>query len=72
MKHYGIGETDIVPCRAQGDDDCEQVSVELHHIIYRSQGGTDEVENLIPVCRHCHELAHAKKLTVEYLQERVC
>lgn len=61
-KHYNIGEQDIVRCKV-----CGQIAADIHHIVYRSQGGTDDIENLIELCRKCHDLAHAKKLTEEQL-----
>jgi len=30
-----------------------------HHIIFRSQGGGDEDENLISLCQSCHYEAHS-------------
>jgi hypothetical protein len=32
--------------------------IDLHHIIHRSQGGTDDPSNLGPLCRECHEKHH--------------
>lgn len=32
--------------------------LEVHHIKYRSQGGTDELNNLITLCAHCHAEKH--------------
>lgn len=32
-----------------------------HHIIYRSNGGTDKADNLITVCSDCHTSANHKK-----------
>jgi len=32
--------------------------LEVHHIIYRSQGGTDDVNNLITLCHECHQGVH--------------
>lgn len=32
--------------------------LEAHHIIYRSQGGSDEAENLITLCHTCHKGVH--------------
>lgn len=32
----------------------------VHHIIPRSAGGTDSEENLLVVCRSCHERIHHK------------
>lgn len=33
-----------------------------HHIIFRSQGGSDTEENLITLCVRCHAKAHGVKL----------
>ena len=41
-------------------DDKEQV-LKVHHIIYRSKGGTDRPENLITLCSKCHTPANHKK-----------
>ena len=32
--------------------------LEVHHIIYRSKGGSDEEDNLITLCHTCHKGAH--------------
>lgn len=61
-KHYNIGDQDILLCKV-----CGQIVADIHHIVYRSQGGTDDISNLIQLCRHCHEQAHKKILTKEYL-----
>jgi len=37
---------------------CGAEAVDRHHIIYRSRGGTDEDENLIDLCRSCHDTVH--------------
>jgi len=29
-----------------------------HHIIFKSQGGEDTMENLVTLCGHCHGLRH--------------
>lgn len=38
--------------------------LEVHHIIYRSQGGTDDEHNLITLCADCHAAIHAGKITL--------
>jgi 5-methylcytosine-specific restriction endonuclease McrA len=44
----------------------------VHHIIYRSQGGTHEVENLITLCQEHHDTVHSnKKLFQPMCQEIV-
>lgn len=32
--------------------------LEIHHIIFRSQGGSDDAENLITLCHTCHKALH--------------
>lgn len=32
--------------------------LEAHHIIYRSQGGSDTMENMVCLCFTCHALVH--------------
>lgn len=39
-----------VLCGRQGND--------FHHVIFRSQGGKDVPENLVVLCRNCHDKAH--------------
>jgi 5-methylcytosine-specific restriction endonuclease McrA len=34
---------------------------EIHHIIFRSQGGAGTDDNGVCVCHRCHELAHKLK-----------
>ena len=38
--------------------------LEVHHIVYRSQGGTDDENNLITLCEDCHSGVHDGKLTI--------
>lgn len=63
LKHFGYGEQDWTPCER-----CGKTSIEVHHIIYRSQGGPDDITNLCGLCRECHDLAHAEKLSKTELQ----
>lgn len=34
----------------------------VHHIRYRSRGGTNRPENLATVCKSCHEHIHGHKI----------
>lgn len=40
---------------------CGDHGSQCHHIIYRSQGGPDDVGNLILLCAVCHARAHSSK-----------
>lgn len=53
----------------------KHVRLEIHHIIFRSLGGTDGERNLITLCEKCHKLVHdgiliitkiPKKLNLKY------
>ena len=37
---------------------CGAPAVEIHHIVFRSHCGTSDLDNLIVLCRDCHERAH--------------
>jgi len=57
LKHYGYGEQDIILC-----EECGDVAVDIHHKVFKSNGGSDEVENLTALCRNCHEIAHGLRM----------
>ncbi len=40
--------------------------LEVHHIVYRSQGGSDEESNLITLCHTCHKDLHNGKITPKF------
>lgn len=43
-----------------------------HHIIFKSQGGNDSVENLITLCLHCHRtLIHNGKLFISKIDGEI-
>lgn len=51
---------------------CGAQATEVHHIVFRSQLGKSNLENLACLCRECHMMAHgihAKEIRA-YLQER--
>ena len=39
--------------------------LEVHHIVYRSQGGTDDENNLITLCEDCHKAIHNGTLILD-------
>ena len=41
-----------------GDD----LGVQVHHIVFRSQGGKHDPENLVCLCPDCHGAVHARRL----------
>ncbi len=49
---------------------CKKVKLEVHHIIFRSNGGSDEAENLITLCKHCHDSIHDGSLVLNLKGKR--
>ena len=43
----------------------KQCTLEVHHIIFRSNGGSDEPDNLITLCRQCHRDLHLEKISLK-------
>lgn len=42
----------------------KHIRLEVHHIIFRSQGGTDDENNLITLCEDCHSEIHSGKIVL--------
>lgn len=40
----------------------KDIKLEVHHIVFRSQGGSDEESNLITLCHTCHKDLHGEKI----------
>lgn len=50
-------------CRRCGEQDKDKLH--LHHVVYRSQLGGHDEDNLVTICSECHRLIHDKKVTVK-------
>lgn len=49
-------------CRGCGKDmDWGYEWMDVHHIVKRGDGGSDNLENLILLCRDCHNKQHPEK-----------
>ena len=58
LDHHGYGLEDIIPC-----EKCRAVAVDIHHIELKGMGGDpskDRIDNLIALCRLCHDKEHGK------------
>ena len=53
LDYFGYGEQDYIPSEVSG-----KRAVDVHHLVFRSHGGSDEIENLIALTREEHDLAH--------------
>ena len=69
MQHFSYGEQDIVLCEV-----CSCVACDVHHIEIKGIGGNseaDHVDNLIGLCRPCHDIAHGKVAGKELSKEQL-
>lgn len=73
FQHFWYDFDQVIECEC-----CNEMAVEIHHIIYRSFFGKnkkhlqDVIENLIALCRDCHSKAHGSEewFTKWELQEK--
>lgn len=49
-------------CRGKHKDS----RLEVHHIIFRSNGGSDDQENLITLCHTCHKALHGGRINPDF------
>jgi len=65
FNYFSYGIQDSIPCEICGSN-----CADVHHIDPRKMGGSktkDYIENLIGLCRDCHDFAEAGKTTKENL-----
>jgi hypothetical protein len=64
--YFCIDQCDFVACEI-----CGNKAVDIHHIDARGMGGSDkdQIENLMAVCRFCHETFGDKKQFKQYLKD---
>ena len=55
-----------IPCEICGWD---KTGRDLHHILEVSNGGTNEIDNLISVCPNCHRSIHTNVITKEEIDK---
>lgn len=56
LKFWGFGEQDLVPSEYSG-----LRAENIHHLIFKSQGGPDEIWNLMAITGEEHDRVHAPK-----------
>ncbi len=68
LKHFGYTIADFIPCES-----CGAKAVDIHHIKARGMGGSKEmdcIENLMALCRYCHDKMGDIKSERDYLVEK--
>ena len=53
---------DNYKCQICGE---KQAKLEVHHIRFRSQGGSNSMDNLVVLCSECHSKVHSGELTFD-------
>ncbi len=64
-RYFDIGLDDAPVCQYCNKNRL----VDVHHLVFRSQNGKDNIDNLIGLCRTCHTEAHNNKEFNEQLKE---
>ena len=59
-------------CKELAHNECElcyarDTKLDVHHIVPIEKGGTDDQDNLICLCRHCHQTIHAGNKYYNYM-----
>lgn len=68
LDYFGYLGSDYIPCEV-----CGGVAVDIHHIKCRGMGGSlgcDCIENLMALCRSCHESYGDRVNYVEFLNSK--
>ncbi len=52
-------------CCQQCKGKSKEQRLEVHHIIFRSQQGSDEQTNLLTLCKTCHDALHTGTITLK-------
>jgi len=67
LQAMGYDVTDFIPCEV-----CQSKAVDIHHIEARGMGGSktaDTIENLMALCRACHNEYGDKTQHKDWLKE---
>ena len=69
LKHFDLGEQDFIFCEYSYIKLGAMIrSADLHHIIYRSHGGCDTINNIIALSRDIHNKAHSEQISKSELE----
>ena len=58
---------DNYTCQCCGKKNCR---LEVHHIVFRRNGGSDSLENLITLCEDCHKAVHLGEIDLKLKGKR--
>jgi hypothetical protein len=49
---------------------CQKGKLHVHHIVFRSQNGTDMPDNLITLCKSCHDQLHQGEFKIKGVKSK--
>ena len=58
---------DKYTCQCCGKKNCR---VEVHHIVFRSKNGSNDLENYVTLCEDCHKAVHLGKIELKLKGKR--
>ena len=58
---------DKYTCQCCGKRNCR---VEAHHIVFRSKGGSNDLENYVTLCEDCHKAVHSGEIDLKLKGKR--
>jgi RRXRR protein/HNH endonuclease len=67
-KAYVLTRDSYLCQRCQGKS--KDRRLEVHHLVFRSQGGSDDETNLVTLCKTCHHGLHAGTITLKRSGEK--
>lgn len=56
LQFFGFGEQSLILC-----ENCINRAGGIHHLVFKSHGGGNEVTNCMALCYKCHEKTHNDK-----------
>lgn len=68
FEYFGYGVDSFIACEV-----CGAKAVDIHHIVRRGMGGSktkDEIQNLMALCRKCHDHYGDKKEHMDMLMRK--
>ena len=60
----------IVPPQGKGAPTAAPKGLQIHHIVFRSHGGSNDPANLITLCWRCHAEAHGTAIPERHTYQR--
>lgn len=64
LDYFDLIDGEVWMCEACGHSHKINNGLDIHHILPRSRGGKDNIDNLMCLCRRCHDKVHNEGMHV--------